>query len=241
MNKGICLQAGLFLLISLALVAIRYPGALAPWHYVYNDEFRVWKPVALAELGSEYYGRLRPLHFLLTDMMFAAGYQGLIPGKMGSWLAALLIPLLLLMHGLQIRCSSLGIIAPLLLSTVPLFVYLSIVGIPDVLVGLCLLSYAIAWELAEKSTGRKVCYALAGSFIGLALLVKEQSLFYLIPLFWGLVRSLLKKLQTQSPALNLSLDARYGWAFLGAGIVFLPLLLRSKLHYLMLLRGDANS
>lgn len=95
MNKRIYLQSGLFLLISLTLVAIRYPGTLAPWVYVYNDEFRLWKPVALAELGSEYYGRLRPLHFLLADVMFAVGYQGLIPGKMISWLAALLVLLLL--------------------------------------------------------------------------------------------------------------------------------------------------
>lgn len=136
MNKRICRYGGLFLLVSVALVAIRYPGGLPPWQYVYNDEFRLWKPVALTGLGSEYYGRLRPLHFLLADMMFAAGYQGLVPGKMVSWLAALFTPLFLLIHGLQIRDSFRAIIAPLLLSTIPLFIYFSVVAVPDILVGL---------------------------------------------------------------------------------------------------------
>lgn len=222
MNKQTSLKAGLFLLISLALVAIRYPGKLAPWQYVYNDEFRLWKPVALTELGAEYYGRLRPLHFLLTDVMFVAGYQGLVPGKMVSWLAALLIPPLLLIHGLQIKGSFRAIIAPLLLSTTPLFIYFSVVAVPDILVGLFLLLSAIAWALAENQRGR-VWYVLAGFSIGLALLTKEQSLFYLIALVLGSVRQTFKTYQMRWPVLHLTFDARYGLSLLGAVLSFLPL------------------
>jgi len=221
MNRQVYWLSSLFLLLSVICIAFRYPGNLPPWLYVYNDEFRLWKPVALMDLGSEYYGRLRPLHFLLTDMMFAAGYLGLVPGKMVSWLAALLTVIFLLAHGLQIKNTLSTATAPILLSVIPLFIYFGVVGVPDILVGLCLLWAAIAWEHAENWQ-RRVWYVLAGSFVGLALLSKEQSLFYLVPLGLGLIRPLLKRPQVYWPYLNATFDARYALALLGASIVFLP-------------------
>jgi len=155
-------------------------------------------------------------------MMFAVGYQGLIPGKMVSWLASLLIVIFLLAYGLQIRNALSTTTAPLLLSVIPLFIYFGVVGVPDTLVGLCLLGAAIVWEHAENRQ-KRVWYVFAGFFIGLALLSKEQSLSYLIPLGFGLIRPLLKRPRVCWPYLDVTFDARYALALLGTGLVFLPL------------------